>query len=236
MVLSNVDEFAEQWSLPVDDIRLWVCLSDAAHHQVLTIPHVRGRLEQLLVAYTQSFSDGTEMIEQQAHDLGLTELLGEGEPDMAALQRLAGDPDLLLGAMQSPRQREIMPRTEALVAAIELVDHVLDSIGGRLLSEYPWVTEALRRRRGRGRAADTLRGAPPGPRVVAIDVRPGLGVRRRHRQPGRRSPPWPRCWTTPNTCPPRPSSTPPASGWRAWASKPATCRSTGTSTPRRPRL
>lgn len=148
MVLSNVDEFAAEWSLPVDDIRLWVCLSDAAHHQVLTIAHVRAQLERLVVAYTQSFSDDPELIEQQARDLGLPELLGDGEPDMAALQRLAGDPDLLLGAMQSPSQREIMPQLEALVAAIEgWVDHVLDSIGGRLLSEYPRVTEALRRRR-----------------------------------------------------------------------------------------
>jgi len=148
MVLSNVDEFASEWSLPVDDIRLWVCLSDAAHHQVLSIPHVRGRIEQLVVDYTRSFSDDPDMIEQQARDLGLPELLGEGEPDMAALQRLAGDPDVLLGAMQSPRQREIMPVTEALVAAIEgWVDHVLDSVGARLLSEYPRVTEALRRRR-----------------------------------------------------------------------------------------
>lgn len=148
MVLSNVDDFASGWSLPVDDIRLWVCLSDAAHHQVLSIPHVRERLEQLVRAYTQSFSDDPEMIEQQARDLGLVELLGEDEPDLASLQRLAGDPDLLLGAMQSPRQRELMPQTEALVGAIEgWVDHVLDSIGGRLLSEYPRVTEALRRRR-----------------------------------------------------------------------------------------
>jgi len=148
MVLSNVDEFAEQWSLPVDDIRLWVCLSDAAHHQVLGVPHVRARLEELLTEYTGSFTDDPEVIERQARDLGLADDLEDGENDMAALQQLAADPDRLLGAMQSDRQRELMPATEALVAAIEgWVDHVLDNVGGRLLSDYGRVTEALRRRR-----------------------------------------------------------------------------------------
>ena len=81
-------------------------------------------------------------------ELGVPELLGEGEPDMAALQRLASDPDMLLGAMQSDQQRQVMPQLAALVAIIEgYVDHVLDTIGGRLLPDYDRVTEALRRRR-----------------------------------------------------------------------------------------
>ena len=67
---------------------------------------------------------------------------------MAALQRLAADPDMLLGAMQSDQQRHVMPQLAALVATIEgYVDHVLDTIGGRLLPDYDRVTEALRRRR-----------------------------------------------------------------------------------------
>ena len=81
-------------------------------------------------------------------ELGVPDLLGEGEPDMAALQRLASDPDMLLGAMQSDQQRQVMPQLAALVAIIEgYVDHVLDTIGGRLLPDYDRVTEALRRRR-----------------------------------------------------------------------------------------
>jgi putative hydrolase len=81
-------------------------------------------------------------------ELGIDDLLGSGEPDMAAVQRLAGDPDLLLGAMQSPAQRALMPRIEAIVAAVEgYVDVILDTIGARLIADYDQVTEALRRRR-----------------------------------------------------------------------------------------
>jgi putative hydrolase len=148
LVLANVDAFAQEWSLPNDSIRLWVCLSDVAHHQVLNIPHVRARLEELLDGYASSFNDDVGDMERRMDELGIPDLLGSGEPDMAALQRLAGDPDILLGAMQSDRQRELMPRIETLVATIEgYVDHVLDTIGGRLLPDYVRVTEALRRRR-----------------------------------------------------------------------------------------
>ncbi len=148
MVLSNVDEFAREWSLPTDDIRLWVCLSDAAHHQVLCIPHVRERLVGIIEEYTRSFTDDPELIERQARELGLDDAFEEGGGDMEALQSLAADPDRLLGAMQSDRQRALMPEAEALVATVEgWVDHVLDSVGANLLSEYSRVTEALRRRR-----------------------------------------------------------------------------------------
>jgi len=148
MVLANVDEFARSWSLPEDSIRLWVCLSDVVHHQVLTLPHVREHLGSLLREYAQGFDHDPEELDRRMRELGLDDLLGAGEPDMAAVQRLAGDPDLLLGAMQSAEQRALMPRIEATVAAVEgYVDVILDTIGARLIADYDQVTEALRRRR-----------------------------------------------------------------------------------------
>ncbi len=148
MVLTNVDAFADSWSLPRDSVRLWVCLSDVVHQQVLTIPHVRARLDDLLRQYASGFEHDPADLEQRMRDLGIDELIGTGEPDLTAIQRLAGDPDVLLGAMQSERQRWLVPQIEAVVAAVEgYVDHVLDTIGSRLLPDYQRVTEALRRRR-----------------------------------------------------------------------------------------
>ncbi|HMV75038.1 MAG TPA: zinc-dependent metalloprotease, partial [Microthrixaceae bacterium] len=101
-----------------------------------------------LSAYSSGFNDDVGDMERRMEELGIPDLLGTGEPDMAALQRLAGDPDILLGAMQSDAQRELMPRIETLVATIEgYVDHVLDRLGRRLLADYDRVTEAMRRRR-----------------------------------------------------------------------------------------
>lgn len=148
MVLSNVDVFADEWSLPRESVRLWVALSDVAHHRVLSIAHVRARLEADLEDYASSFNDDVEDMERRMVELGIPDVLGTGEPDMAALQRLASDPDILLGAMQSDHQRELMPRIETLVSTIEgFVDHVLDRLGHRLLPDYERVTEAMRRRR-----------------------------------------------------------------------------------------
>ncbi len=148
MVLSNVDEFADEWSLPRDSVRLWVVLSDVTHERVMSIPHVRAQLDRLLIDYASSFNDDVDDMERRMVELGIPDLLGTGEPDMAALQRLAADPDILLGAMQSDAQRALMPRIETLVATVEgYVDHVLDRLGHRLIADYDRVTEAMRRRR-----------------------------------------------------------------------------------------
>ncbi len=148
LVLSNVDAFADDWSLPRDGIRLWVCLSDVAHHQVLTLPHVRAHLDDLLSQYVSAFSQDPREIERRMEDLGIEGLDGGSEPEFEALQRLAGNPEVLLGAMQSDEQRALMPHLETVVATVEgYVDWVLDRIGARLIPDYDRATEALRRRR-----------------------------------------------------------------------------------------
>ncbi len=148
IALPNVDGFADDWSLPRDGIRLWVCCSDVAHHQVLTLPHVRTHLDQLLTRYVSAFSHDPREIEQRMGELGIDELDLGSEPELETLQRLAGNPDVVLAAMQSDEQRALMPQIETVVATVEgYVDWVLDRIGARLIPDYERATEALRRRR-----------------------------------------------------------------------------------------
>lgn len=147
LVLPNVDEFADAWSLPRDGIHLWVVLSDVAHHHVLSVPHVRERLETLLTRYVSAFSEDPEQIERRLGELGVMDDMGS-EPELEAMQRLVGQPDVLLGAMQSDEQLALVPELDALVATIEgYVDRLLDRIGDQLVPEYGRITEALRRRR-----------------------------------------------------------------------------------------
>jgi putative hydrolase len=147
LVLSNVDDFASAWSLPTEGIRLWVCLSDVAHHQVLATPHVRQRLESLLDRYVSAFSEDPEQIERRLRELGIMDEIGS-EPELEAMQRLAGEPDVLLGAMQSDEQLAIIPELDGLIAVIEgYVDHIMDRVADRLVPEHQRITEALRRRR-----------------------------------------------------------------------------------------
>ena len=140
VVPATFDAFASAWSLPEDDVALWVELSEITHHAVFARPHVRARLDELLGAYVSGFRPDPSALE------GKLDAVDLGNP--AALQDVLGDPEVLLGAMQTPEQKETLARLEALVAAIEgYVDHVVDTVGRRLISSFGPLTEALRRQR-----------------------------------------------------------------------------------------
>lgn len=140
IVPANIAAFASDWSLPLDDLRLWVCTSELCHHAVMTRTAVRERLLQLLESYVSAFEADSTAIEDR--------LAGLDPSDPATLQQALGDPAALLGEARSATQRDLVPRIAALVAAVEgYVDHVLDNVGRRLVSSYELLSEALRRRR-----------------------------------------------------------------------------------------
>jgi putative hydrolase len=151
ILVPNLDEFGNEWSLPADDLRLWICLHEIAHHAVLGVPHVRARFEALLTEYTTKFRNDPRALEEHLGDLDLT----GGPESMARIQQALGEPGALLGAIQSPEQRALLPRLEALVAVVVgVVDHVMDEVGTKLISSYGMLTEALRRRRVETAEAD----------------------------------------------------------------------------------
>lgn len=142
VVPANVDAFGGDWSLPLDELRLWVCLHELCHHAVLGVPHVGAALQRLLGEYVGGFRPDPTALEQR---LGEVEV---GQAGLEGLQEVLSDPEALLGAIRSPEQAEVAARLEALVAAVVgYVDHVMDGIGSGLIASYRQVTEALRRRR-----------------------------------------------------------------------------------------
>jgi putative hydrolase len=143
IVPANIDEFGEQWSLPLDDLRLWVCLHDVTHHAVLGIPHVRARLDSLLHRYLAGFQASSVSLEERFGALDV-----DDPRELSDLESLFGDPEALLGAIRTPEQQELLPQLAALVAVlVGYVDHVMDHSGTGLIGSYAMVTEALRRRR-----------------------------------------------------------------------------------------
>jgi putative hydrolase len=151
VVVGNLDEFGREWSLPADDLRLWVCLQEVTTHTVLRIPHVRSRLDELTLAYAGGFEPDASALEDRLGAIDMSD-----PSSMGGLQQsLFGDPEVLLGAIQSPAQRELLPRLEALACAIVgSVDHVMDQIGHGLIGDYAMLSEALRRRRVEAHASD----------------------------------------------------------------------------------
>jgi putative hydrolase len=140
VVPQNMAAFASEWELPEDDLRLWVCLHELTHAAVLRVPHVHETLSRLLLEYAGAVAPDAGALEQK---------LGDIDPsDPSSFQRVLGDPEAMLGMVQSDTQRALLPRIAALTSVIEgYVDHVMDSVGRGLICSYGQLSEALRRRR-----------------------------------------------------------------------------------------
>ena len=148
--MPNIDAFADEWSIARDDVRLWVCVHELAHHAVLGVPHVRAALDDLLTRHASAFRNDPGALEARLGEIDLSDPAA-----LAGLQEVLGSPDLVLGAITSPEQESLRPQMEALVSVVVgVVDHVLDVVGGKLIGSYPMLTEALRRRRVASGEAD----------------------------------------------------------------------------------
>jgi len=145
VIPANFETFASEWSIPADDLRLWVCAQEIAMHSVLRIPHVRATVDEFLSAYAAGFEPDPNALEDR---LGSIEFDMSDPSSMTGMQSMFGDPEMLLGAIQSQAQRDMLPKFEALIASIVgYVDHIVDAVGSSLLSNTTMISEAVRRRR-----------------------------------------------------------------------------------------
>jgi putative hydrolase len=157
IVVPNLDAFGQEWSLPADDLRLWICVHEIAHHTVINVPHVRARLDQLIGEYAAGFRNDPDALGEHLRALEESSDIDDpsGNEMMAQIQRAMSEPGALIGAIQSDAQRALKPQLEALVAVIVgVVDHVMDQVGAKLIGSYGMLTEALRRRRVAASEAD----------------------------------------------------------------------------------
>lgn len=163
VVPGNITRFAEEWSLPADDVRLWVCLREVTVHAVLGRPHVRRRVSDLVTEVVRGMAgDAAGMIEQlQRMDLS----------DPSSLEDVLGDPSVLLGTEPSPERRRASEELNAVSSALlGYVEHVLDRTATRLLGGRGALAEAWRRRQvdrdTPARTAELLFGLDLGPSEV----------------------------------------------------------------------
>ncbi len=148
VVIPNLDSFGGEWSLDKDELRLWIALSEVAHHAVLSIPHVAEQMSKLLGRYTNAFRNDAGSITDALGDFNPSGDINDIGELQKQLQDMFGNPAALIGSMRSPEQEALLPEIAALVAAIVgYVDHIMDTVGNNLISSYGQLTEALRRRR-----------------------------------------------------------------------------------------
>ncbi|MYG94797.1 MAG: zinc-dependent metalloprotease [Acidimicrobiia bacterium] len=150
VIPANIAQLASEWSLDLSDLQLWVCLSELTHHTVLSVPHVGRRMQDLLEDYVASFEADPAALRHKLSDLDLA-----NRDSLDNLESLWGDPEMMLGAIQSSAQRALLPQITALVSVIAgYVDWVVDSVGRNLIGSYQQLSEALRRRRVSTGSAD----------------------------------------------------------------------------------
>ena len=165
VVPANIVAFAEGWSLPPDEVRLWVCLREQTVQAVLSRPFVAERLRQLLVEVVHGTAAEAGEVMERFQGLDLS--------DPESLQRILSDPTALAEIEEpSPaRERAVADLMAVTAALLGYVEHVLDQAAHRLLGGRSAIREAWRRRQvGRetaDRAAEAMLGLDLGP--VQID-------------------------------------------------------------------
>lgn len=143
LVPSNINSFATDWSIPIDDVRMWVLIQELTAHAVLGVNHVRETISTTVRRYVAGFRPNpTAMFER------MTGIEVTSSDPMAMLQKFLSDPSLILGAVRSKEQEALSPTLDAMIAAIiGYIDHSVDAVASRVLGGGSQIAEAVRRRR-----------------------------------------------------------------------------------------
>ena len=143
LVASNVEQFANDWSIAVDDMRMWVLIHELTSHAVLSVNHVRDSINQQISKYIAGFRPNPNALMDRLTTMDL----GTSDP-MAMMQKFLTDPTIILGAVRSPEQERQAPVLDAMVASvIGYIDHSVDAISSLVLGGGAQIAEAVRRRR-----------------------------------------------------------------------------------------
>lgn len=148
-LVRNVEAFGEEWALPADELRYALALREVVHGAQRSVPWVRDELERLASEYVGAYEVQPDALQEQLGDINLSD-----PSSMAGFTQL-GDPSLLLGAMQSPRQAPLLESLQRFVSVLEgYTDVVVEMLGERMITSHARIDEALRRHRlDRGESA-----------------------------------------------------------------------------------
>lgn len=144
IVPTTVDAFASEWDLPLEDVRMWTLIRELVVHQLYSITHIRDAVTNMVQSFIAGFRPDPSAITDKLAKLDST------DPNelMGSLQKILGDPELMLGAVRSEEQNRLQPQLDALLGLIiGWSDHMTDAVGSRVLGNPSRIAEAARRRR-----------------------------------------------------------------------------------------
>jgi len=144
IVPATVDTFAAKWDLPLEDVRMWTLIRELVVHQLYSVTHIRDAVTDMVQSFIAGFRPDPSAITDKLSNLDST------DPNelMGSLQKILGDPELMLGAVRSEEQNRLQPQLDALLGLIiGWSDHMTDAVGSRVLGNPSRIAEAARRRR-----------------------------------------------------------------------------------------
>ncbi|MEL6892887.1 MAG: zinc-dependent metalloprotease [Actinomycetota bacterium] len=146
LVPPTIDEFAAEWSISLDEMRLWVLAHELAGLTLFSVPHVADHLRALVQHHVGAFRPDPNALGDKLGSLDVDPTSGN---PFEALQSAFNDPEVLLGAVRSDEQLAMEPQLDAAVATtIGVIDWVVDAVAVRLIGGNALqIAEAVRRRR-----------------------------------------------------------------------------------------
>ena len=142
-VSRNSEEFAKDWSIKVEDMQMWLLIQELTFHALFRIDFVRDAVTNLVKQHVAGFNPNPNALGQRLTNIDVT-----NTDPAAMMQKLLGDPTLLLGDERSAKQQALAPKLDAIICAIICyVDHVVDTVANRILGNGAQISEAFRRRR-----------------------------------------------------------------------------------------
>lgn len=143
VVSSSVDQFAHEWSIARDDMRMWILIHELTSHAILASPAIESGLTSLVRRHVSGFRPDPNALMESLGDIDPTDASA-----MENIQSMFSDPMVLMGAIRSSEQEQLAPLLDAHVAAISgYIDFVVDSVSTKLLGNSAPIAEAVRRHR-----------------------------------------------------------------------------------------
>jgi putative hydrolase len=155
----GVRAYADGLEVPLDQVRLFLALREAAHHRLFThAPWLPGRLIDLVVGYAEGITVDPSRLEEMARGLDPN--------DPEALQQAMSDG--LFAPAPTPEQQAALARLETLLALVEgWVDSVTLAAATPNLPSVGPLNESMRRRRATGGPAEATFAS-----LVGLELRP----------------------------------------------------------------
>jgi len=149
-VARNCEEFAKDWSINISDMQMWLLVQELTFHAIYQNPFIRATITDAVKKHVSGFRPSPNALAERLSNIDVT----NSDP-AAMMQKLLGDPSLLLGAVRSPEQELLAPKLDAMISAIVgYVDHVVDTVAERIIGTGSQIAEAVRRRRVEARSQD----------------------------------------------------------------------------------